>query len=127
MNNESIKHYLEIKAKQKELTALEKKLRVELLEDAFGENNAGTLNTMYSDYSIKGGFGINLSLDRKGYEEALDSGVFDGTDVDSAVDWKPALNKRVYESLDEDSLDLLNEYITAKPALPTLEIKIIED
>lgn len=127
ISEKRIEEYLDSKAALKRAQALEKELRLELLSSAFGEGKLGKVSTAHRNYMIKGTFGTTMTLNKKMFEEALDEGEFDGTDVDSCISWKPSILKAKYEELGEHDLDKLNEFIVVKPSLPTIEIKLLPE
>lgn len=112
--------------RQKELIkvtqASEKQLRLEILKEAFGENKIGSLKTIRSGLTIKGGFGIEHKVDSKAFASALASDSIPDEAMDG-IRTKYELDKKGYDNLGAEFQLILDDFITSKPTLPTLEIK----
>ena len=106
--------------------AAEKNLRIEILEECFGTDVIGTLNKVVGGMNVKGSFGLEHKVDSKAFAKAL----ADDSIPDEAMDGirtKYELDKKGYDGLDEEYQLILDDFITTKPALPTLDIKVIAD
>jgi hypothetical protein len=121
---EQIVRWLDAKEKLKMYQDMERKLREDILHASFGDNNIGSLNCINGGYLIKGSYGTSFSIDQKGIKDAIESGEIG--DAICAVRTKYELDKKAYDSLDDDALEIINEFVTQKPSLPTLEIKLNE-
>ena len=113
----TLSDYLEVKEKAKQFSALEKSMRIQLLEETFpGERTGQTISTIFQDYQVKGTFGINIALSPKVDIELL------SPEAAKAIKLKPTLVKSVYNKLSADELLELEDFITMSPALPTITL-----
>ena len=116
--------------RQKELIrvtqASERELRMEILKEAFGDNSIGSLKTMRGGITVKGTFGIEHKIDTKAFASALTSDSIPDEAMDG-IRTKYELDKKGYDGMDEEYQLILDDFITTKPALPTLEIKELDD
>ena len=112
--------------RQKELIrvtqASERELRMEILKEAFGDNSIGSLKTMRGGITVKGTFGIEHKIDTKAFASALASDSIPDEAMDG-IRTKYELDKKGYDNLDHDLQLILDDFITSKPTMPTLEIK----
>ena len=72
--------------------------------------------------TIKGTFGIEHKIDTKAFASALASDSIPDEAMDG-IRTKYELDKKGYDSLDADLQLILDDFITSKPTMPTLEIK----
>lgn len=112
----NFEEYLTIKAKLKQLQALEKKMRLAILEETFGDE-MGTVKCETGGYLVKGNFGVSIKLD------------ISSTDLMKMPDVIQDCIKREYKLINAKYNDLtaeesshLDDFITAKPSLPTLTL-----
>ena len=108
------------------MQAAEKNLRIEILEECFGTNAIGSLNKVVGNMNVKGSFTLEHKVDSKAFAKAL----ADDSVPDEAMDGirtKYELDKKGYDGLDEEYQLILDDFITTKPALPTLDIKVIDE
>lgn len=109
----------------RELQKEEKELRAEILEECFGHDTIGTIKTQVGNLIVTGEFGLTYKFN----QEALDEAIKDGSLTEEALNGirvKYELDKKVYDKLGEEDTDLLNEYLTISPSLPSLKIKSAE-
>ena len=106
----------------KVLQASERELRLEILGELFNKNSIGAMKTMVGDMVVKGTFGIEHKVDSKAFASALASDSIHDEAMDG-IRTKYELDKKGYDKLDPEYQLILDDYITSKPTLPTLEIK----
>lgn len=106
----------------KDLQAKEKELRLEILDELFGDNNVGTVKTQVSNLIVTGTYGLTYKFAQAEIDEAIETGAL-STAALSAINVKYELNKKAYDQLDEEATSELNDYLTITPALPTLKVK----
>lgn len=110
----------------KVLQASERALRLEILKEKFGDNNVGSKSAMAGNLVIKGTFGLEYKIDSKGFAKAI----ADDNIPDEAMDGiriKYELDKKGYDALDDENKKIIGDYLTVKPTLPALEIKVQSD
>ena len=104
------------------MQAAENNLRIEILEECFGTNSIGSVKKIVGGMVVKGTFTLEHKVDSKAFAKAL----ADDSIPDEAMDGirtKYELDKKGYDKLDPEYQLILDDYITSKPTLPTLEIK----
>lgn len=117
-----INDYLDAKANLDKFKKLESEMRIKVLNKFFPENNIGTNNTATKNFAVKGTFKNNFNLSAKISEVWDDL----SPEEQACVTFKPSLKLSEYNKLDEDQKDLIDNYITVTPAMPTLAIKEVE-
>lgn len=110
----------------KVLQASERELRLEILGELFNNNSIGSMKTMVGDMVVKGTFGLEHKVDSKQFEKALASDMIPDEAMDG-IRVKYELDKNGYDNLDPEHQLILDDYITSKPTLPTLEITVQEN
>lgn len=120
--NEWLRQVAAIKA----LQASERALRLEILGEKFGQNNVGSRTAMVGDLVIKGTFGLEYKIDSKGFASAIAADSIPDEAMDG-IRIKYELDKKGYDGLDEENRKIIDDYLTVKPTLPSLEIKVSED
>lgn len=123
-NVERAKSIVSLKEKIRLLQAEERELRLALLKDLFGEDNVGSKKQGVGDYIVTGKYSISYSFNQEEIEDALECGDLSDEAAD-AIRVKYELDKRKYNSLDDEIVDELDNYLTAKPDMPAIEIKYI--
>ncbi len=108
--------------KIKELTAQERDLRAEILEECFGLDKIGTVKTVVGNLIVTGEYGLTYKFAQEEIDQAISQGSL-SEDALSAIRVKYELEKRVYDQLDDDIIEELSDYLTIKPSLPSLKIK----
>ena len=109
----------------KVLQASEQELRLEILGELFNKSSIGSMKTMVGEMVVKGTFGIEHKVDSKQFEKALASDMIPDEALDG-IRTKYELDKKGYDNLDAEYQLILDDYITSKPTLPTLEITVQE-
>ena len=110
---------MEIQAQLKIIKAEEIKLRRALAETLLDSADIGTHTTTSGAFICKATKKVSYSLDR----ELLDEIWNDLSLVErEAIDLKPSLKMKEYKTLESG---LLDEAITVKPAMPSIEISYI--
>lgn len=104
----------------------ERELRKEILEAQFGVGISGSRKAIFNGLLIKGNFGIEHKIDSKSFESAIADDAIPDECMDG-VRTKYELDKKGYDSLSDEAKAILDDYITSKPSLPTLEIKILDE
>lgn len=122
---ELIKDWLYHKEQLKLHQELERTLREQILFESFGEGNIGSRNTVADGYVIKGSFGISYSFNQADLKDAINLGLLSDEALD-VIRTKYELDKKAYDSLGIMATAEIDNYITTKPTLPTLEIKPVE-
>ena len=111
----------------KVLQASEKNLRLEILNELFGENNIGSKKTIVGGIMVKGTYTLEHKVDSKGFAAALAADNIPDECMDG-IRTKYELDKKGYDNLDEEFQLIIDDYITTKPALPSIEFsKVVED
>lgn len=111
--------------KIRELQKEEKELRAGILEECFGMNTVGTVKTQVGNVIVTGEYGLTYKFN----QEALDTAIQEGTLSESALNGirvKYELDKKVYDQLNEEDTEALNEFLTITPSLPSLKVKAAE-
>lgn len=121
-----IAEYLEAKENLKHFKKLENELRLDLIDAMFPGAGVGTLNAANGDYMVKGTFKNNTTLDAKEFEALMQSGSLSGDELECVV-FKPSLVMKIYNELPEDQRETLDSCITVKPALPSIDVKPLEE
>lgn len=103
----------------------EKELRLEILTELFGVNAIGSCKTIVGGRMIKGTFGLEHKVDSKAFQKALAADNIPDECMDG-IRTKYELDKKGYDNLDEEFQLILDDYITTKPTLPSIEIKDVE-
>lgn len=110
----------------KELQKEEKELRAGILEECFGMDTVGTVKTQVGNVIVTGEYGLTYKFS----QEALDEAIQQGTLSENALNGirvKYELDKKVYDQLNEEDTEALNEFLTITPSLPSLKVKAAED
>ena len=110
----------------KELQKEEKELRAGILEECFGMDTVGTVKTQVGNVIVTGEYGLTYKFS----QEALDEAIQQGTLSENALNGirvKYELDKKVYDQLNEEDTEALNELLTIKPSLPSMKVKAVED
>ena len=109
----------------KELQKEEKELRAGILEECFGMDIVGTVKTQVSNVIVTGEYGLTYKFS----QEALDAAIQQGTLSENALNGirvKYELDKKVYDQLNEEDTEALNEFLTITPSLPSMKVKAAE-
>lgn len=112
--------------KIRELQVQEKKLRAEILEECFGKDKIGTVKTQVDNVIVTGTYGLTYKFDQDSLEEAIENDWLSEGAME-AIRTKLELDKRVYDSLDDDTANELDDYLIVKPSLPSIKIKYVEE
>ena len=123
-NTMRVKTILALKERIRLLQADERELRLELLKDLFGEDNVGSKKQGVGDFIVTGKYTISYSFNQEEIEDALECGDL-SDEAAEAIRVKYELDKRKYKALDDDIVAELDNYLTAKPDMPAIEIKYI--
>ena len=110
----------------KELQKEEKELRAGILEECFGMDTVGTVKTQVGNVIVTGEYGLTYKFS----QEELDAAIQEGTLSENALNGirvKYELDKKVYDQLNEEDTEALNEFLTIKPSLPSMKVKAVED
>lgn len=109
----------------KELQKEEKELRAGILEECFGMEMVGTVKKQVGNVIVTGEYGLTYKFS----QEALDAAIQEGTLSENALNGirvKYELDKKVYDQLNEEDTEALNEFLTITPSLPSLKVKAAE-
>lgn len=112
--------------KIKELQKEEKELRAGILQECFGMDTVGTVKTQVGNVIVTGEYGLTYKFS----QDALDDAIQQGTLSESALNGirvKYELDKKVYDQLNEEDTEALNEFLTITPSLPSMKVKAAED
>ena len=110
----------------KELQEEERKLRAGILQECFGMDIVGTVKTQVGNVIVTGEYGLTYKFN----QEELDAAIQQGTLSENALNGirvKYELDKKVYDQLNEEDTEALNEFLTIKPSLPSMKVKAVED
>ena len=110
----------------KELQEEERTLRAGILQECFGMDTVGTVKTQIGNVIVTGEYGLTYKLN----QEELDAAIQQGTLSENALNGirvKYELDKKVYDQLNEEDTEALNEFLTIKPLLPSMMVKAVED
>ena len=110
----------------KELQEEERKLRAGILQECFGMDIVGTVKTQVGNVIVTGEYGLTYKFN----QEELDAAIQQGTLSENALNSirvKYELDKKVYDQLNEDDTEALNEFLTIKQSLPSMKVKAVED
>ena len=111
----------------KVLQASEKVLRLEILKELFGENCVGSMKCIVGKVMVKGTYTLEHNVDSKGFAAALAADNIPDECMDG-IRTKYELDKKGYDNLDEEFQLILDDFITTKPALPSIEFSaVVED
>lgn len=120
-----IAEYMRIKQSAAALVQQEREMRAEILRLNFEGVNSGSRKKIIGNIMLKGTFGIEHKIDSKSFASALADDAIPDECMDG-VRTSYALDKKGYDSLPDEAKRVLDDYITSKPTLPTLEIKVEE-
>lgn len=109
----------------RDLQKEEKDLRAGILEECFGLEVVGTTKTQVGNLIVTGEYGLTYKFSQEELDEAIQSGTLSEGAL-NGIRVKYELDKKVYDKLDEDDTNALNEYLTITPALPSLKVKAAE-
>ena len=110
----------------KELQEEERALRAGILQECFGMDTVGTVKTQVGNVIVTGEYGLTYKFN----QEELDAEIQQGTLSENALNGirvKYELDKKVYDQLNEEDTEALNEFLTIKPSLPSMKVKAVED
>ena len=110
----------------KELQEEERKLRAGILQECFGMDIVGMVKTQVGNVIVTGEYGLTYKIN----QEELDTAIQQGTLSENALNSirvKYELDKKVYDQLNEEDTEALNEFLTIKPSLPSMKVKAVED
>lgn len=108
----------------RELQAREKELRADVLSKLFGANVIGTVKSQVCNMIVTGTFGLTYSVDSAAVEEALELSELPEECFD-AFRVKYELDKKYYDQLSDAERKVVDKFLTVKPSLPTLKIKVL--
>lgn len=116
-----LQDYTEIKYQLDQYKALEAEMRLEILEDLFPTASTGTFTATLGEFRVKGAFSNRATVDK----QALEDYVEQLTEEEVAcIKWTPSLIVAKYKELQEDETSgLLEDCLTFKPAMPTIEVE----
>ena len=120
----TIQQWLDAKYNLDKYKAIEKELRLIVLDQVFPSASEGTFNSVVGDLEVKGSFKVTTSININDYYEIQDSL---SQEAEACLSWKPSFLKTKFAELEEDDKNNLERCLTYKPALPTLSIKAIEE
>ena len=110
----------------KELQKEEKELRAGILEECFGMDTVGTVKTQVGNVIITGEYGLTYKFAQTELDEAIQNGTLSEGAL-NGIRVKYELDKKVYDQLNEEDTEALNEFLTITPSLPSLKVKAAED
>lgn len=110
----------------KELQKEEKELRAGILEECFGMDTVGTVKTQVGNVIITGEYGLTYKFAQTELDEAIQNGTLSEGAL-NGIRVKYELDKKVYDQLNEEDTEALNEFLTITPSLPSLKVKAVED
>lgn len=126
IDHKMIAEWLDSKTALAEAQAKERQLREQILTESFGPNNIGSRSTMCGNYMIKGVYGLDYKIDQAGYQEGLEKDLIDNEAM-GAIRIKYELDKKAYDGLSGDAAKVIDGYLTVKPTMPSLEIKLVKE
>lgn len=106
----------------KELQKEEKELRAGILEECFGMDTVGTVKTQVGNVIVTGEYGLTYKFSQEALDEAIQQGTLSENALNS-IRVKYELDKKVYDQLNEEDTEALNEFLTITPSLPSLKVK----
>ena len=121
---DSIEKWVEAKANLQHYKVLEAKLRLEILDQLFPSAGAGSQSVAIGPYDVKGTFRNNASLDHKRLDECWDKL---SDDEQACIKYKPTFLVSKFKELSDNERRDIESCITFKPAMPTLEITLVEE
>lgn len=104
----------------------ERKLRLEVSEALFGKDVIGNKKTQVGNMIVTGEFALTYTVNQKDIEAAVEQDLL-SDDAMEAIRIKYELDKRKYNGLDDEVVEEINDYLTIKPALPSIKVKLVED
>lgn len=123
---EQIEEQQRIAAKIKELQGEEKHLRSEILNQCFGMDTVGTVKTQVGNLVVTGEYGLTYKFSQDALDEAIQNGDLSENAL-NGIRVKYELDKKVYDQLNEEDTEALNEYLTITPSLPSIKVKAVEE
>lgn len=119
-----IQEYFEIQTELKKLKAKENKLRLSLVGTVFPKDVLeGTETRFKGKYQLKASFKLSYKVSKSDYATVEDL----MTDAEKdCINWKPEVSLTRYRLLDENERATLDECITVKEAMPSLDVMEIE-
>ena len=110
----------------KELQEEERKLRAGILQECFGMDIVGTVKTQVGNIIVTGEYGLTYKFNQEELDAAIQQGMLSENALNS-IRVKYDLDKKVYDQLNEEDTEALNEFLTIKPSLPSMKVKAVED
>lgn len=106
----------------RDLQKEEKEIRSEILEECFGLDSIGTVKTTVGNLIVTGEYGLTYKFAQVELDDAIQKDLLPEPAL-HAIRVKYELDKKEYDKLDEDSAEVLNQYLTITPSLPSLKVK----
>jgi hypothetical protein len=103
---------------------VEKELRDEILSLAFTQRTTGTnKHQLGQGYFLKATFPLSYSVSEVD-KETIDAklSLLPTEIAAQLITWKPSLNKKVYDILNEEQKNLISDLIVIRPSSETLEL-----
>lgn len=107
------------------LQAEEKAARADILAECFGFDTIGTTKTQVGNLIVTGEYGLTYKFNQEKLDEAIKTGELSENAL-NGIRVKYELDKKVYDKLNEEDTEALNEYLTITPALPSMKVKAVE-
>ena len=101
----------------------EKELRADILEQLFGTNCLGTLKAEVGNMVVTGTYGQTYSFNQTEIDQALGQGLL-SEEAEEAIRIKFEVDKKAYDNLSDEASAELDDYITVKPSLPSIKVKV---
>lgn len=110
----------------KELQEEERILRAGILQECFGMDTVGTVKTQVGNVIVTGEYGMTYKFNQEELDNAIQQGMLSENAL-NGIRVKYELDKKVYDQLNEEDTEALNEFLTIKPSLPSMKVKAVED
>ncbi len=100
----------------------EKDLRADILKECFGMDTVGTVKTQIGNLIVTGEYGLTYKFSQDELDEAIKSGELSEGCL-NGIRVKYELDKKVYDGLNEEDTEYLNNFLTITPSLPSMKVK----
>ena len=118
---QKLEYLIKLKEQKKELETLERRIRGEVVAEYFSDHHEGEHSKDIMGHMVSCKKGVRTSIDKKLLSEA--SPEIQEWMEETVLTKSFTLNKRAYDKLPPAMQLNVDNYLTTKPSLPTLEIK----
>lgn len=120
---ERLSNWYKLSKELKLLRVKEMLLRKSLFATMFPDPDEGVNKYDLDDgYVVKGTYALERKIDQGAFDAMKEKLIEAEVKVDAIVTYAPSLAKKVYNALNEDQVNLMDQCLIIKPASPSMEI-----